>query len=115
MSGWRTLHAKISNENLLPDKNNISEEINSKCNHSRTTIYGDELYVLVMERDSEPLLNFAKKYAKAFDVVGLGSGDDTGPGNDSVTFYDINDGELNKSSTKSCPIVYNGLRIESTR
>jgi hypothetical protein len=42
-----------------------------------------------MERESDPLFRFARKYSEAFDIVAIGSGNDTGAGSDTVTFYQI--------------------------
>lgn len=115
MTGWRTFHGIIVDQDLLPSEEEITQRINSQCNHSRTRIYRDELYILVIERDSDPLIDFAKEYANAFSTIGIGRGDDTGAGNDDVKFYDVQNGKLNKSKISECPTVYNGLRVESTR
>lgn len=115
MSGWRTLHATVKNKNELPDKEDITEYISERGAHSRTNIYGDTLYVLAMDRDASHLKQFAEKYAEAFSTVGIGRGNDTGSGNDSVTFYSTDNGQLQKEMSHDCPIVHDGLRVESTR
>lgn len=115
MSGWRTLHASIDNENKLPSKEEITKYISNRGPHSRTNIYGDTLYVLSMKRESSHLKKFAEEYSEAFDTVAIGRGNDTGPGNDSVVFYTVENDGLEKALSNDCPIAYNGLRVESTR
>lgn len=115
MSGWNTLHASIKDKDKLPSEEEITEYISSRGPHSRTSIHGDNLYVLVMRRESSHLREFAEEYAEAFDTVGFGHGSDTGPGNDRVTFYSVEGGTLEKELSSDCPTAYNGLRVESTR
>jgi hypothetical protein len=104
MTGWRSLHAQIIDNDKLPDRESISEELKSKCRHSRTSVYEGELYILVLERKSTPLLNFAKKYSEAFDTIAIGYGDDTGSGNDKVTFYDVNNLGVEPRGTHPCSL-----------
>jgi hypothetical protein len=68
-----------------------------------------------MERESDPLFRFARKYSEAFDIVAIGSGNDTGAGSDTVTFYNITEGQLERKTRQDCPATYDGLRVESTR
>lgn len=115
MSGWRTFHANIVSKDELPKKDKIVGYIDNRGSHSRTSLHGDNLYIIAMERDSSHLKEFAKEYSEAFDTIGIGQGDDTGVGNDSVTFYSVHNGQLEEEDRRECPTVYDGLRVESTR
>lgn len=115
MSGWNTLHASIKDKSQLPSEEEITDYISSRGAHSRTSIHGDTLYVLVMKWDAPHLREFVEEHVEAFDTVGFGHGDDTGPGNDRVVFYNIKGGTLEKELSGTCPVSYNGIRVGSTR
>lgn len=118
MSEWCTLHAKVANNEKLPNEEKITNDIKTQCNHSRTKIHNNELYILIMENNVEPLKEFVKKHQEAFNTVGIAKSNNYGVGsqsNNRVTFYDVQNGRLNKIKTCECPSKYNGLQVISTR
>ena len=117
MTGWRTLHATVAQPDELPSADDIEAFINERTDRNhRVRQHDDRLKIYKSGRDSDPLFEWAERHADALETVGFGRGNDTGPGPDRVTFYEADDGELEKAGqSRRCPVAKDGLRIEATR
>lgn len=112
MSGWRTIHGTVDESFDVDAFNECVERESGQSSHAR--VRNGDLRGDIHGRDPAPLKTCAKKQIGSFEKMAIGTGNDTGPGNGQVTFYDPGRRSFEYDESGTPPIVRDGLRVEST-
>lgn len=109
MSGWRILKARRTGDEPTPEdaEADVSRRTDKDVDARE---HGDSLYVTVWGYDGDPLREYLKANADAFDRATITRGNDTGPGQQKATHYEVDDGSVEKVHSTPAHVSYEGFR-----
>jgi hypothetical protein len=110
MSGWCTLTARRTGDGPSAEEAVAAIEPATDYEVGAHDANGT-LFVTIRGREAAPLKEFVEEHPEAFDLIAIGTANDTGPGVGSATFYEVTDTGLDKQPSRSQrpPYKHNGL------